>query len=176
LEDALEAEFLKGRSSPESDVDPEYQGELPFVPTTLPMEKPSTVLYFPSRSSGANSNTSPAAVSRPRVAKPPNPANINDYILQERIRRDSEPDAVVGMKMRVKLPLQKDDSTDRAAAAGYSSLDKEEDADSTVEATCSSSSPRPRSKSRGSISAQNWADFAEMGLRSPREMRKKLNK
>lgn len=173
MEDALEAEFLKGHSSPESDIDPEYQGELPFVPTTLPMETPSTALYFPSRSSGANSNNSPAAVSRPRVAKPPNPANINDYILQERIRRDSEPEAA-GTKMRVKLPLNRDDSIDRAAAAGYSNLEKSENAE-TVEAS-TSEYPRPRSKSRGSISAQNWADFAEMGLRSPREIRKKLNK
>lgn len=74
-----EVKFLRGSESFEDDE------ELPYVPTTLPLEKPcaSMIPIFPSkehRSGSLGGGNTNIPLQRPKVVRPPNPASIQDYI------------------------------------------------------------------------------------------------
>jgi hypothetical protein len=67
-----EAKFLHQSESFE-----DFEGDLPYVPTTLPQEKPS-LPPIPNSSQRFNPTINP--VQRPKANRPQAPANINDYI------------------------------------------------------------------------------------------------
>jgi hypothetical protein len=120
-------------------------GDLPYVPTTLPQEKPSVVPIFPSKEQRSMSVTTP--VQRPKVNRPANPASLHDYIVHSSVPKLSgEEDLQQQTTIRMKINLPRDDSL-----------------------TDPNQSRSPKKKS-----ATSWMDFAELGLRSPREIRRKM--
>lgn len=119
----------------------EEDGDLPYVPTTLPQEKSSVVPIFPSKERRSMSVTT-TPVQRPRVNRPANPASLHDYIAYSTVPKGKDDES----KMKINLPRE----------------------DSLTDYT------QNRVKSPKKKSATSWTDFAEMGLRSPREIRRKL--
>lgn len=146
------------------DVDDYEDGDLPYVPTTLPQEKSSIELVFPSKERRSSEGLTP--LSRPKVIKPPNPASINDYIAYA--SGGGGPGGVD--KMKINLP--REDSLGGGVGSGYTSIG--ESSSGGGPATGDGNSRGSPVKKKGSIGAANWADFAEMGLRSPRELRRKM--
>lgn len=156
-----EAKFLQSEFDTEAEVDADdYEdGDLPYIPTTLPQEKPSTELVFPSKERRSSEGLTP--LQRPKVIRPPNPASLNDYIAYAS-------GSGSGDKMKINLPREDSLGGGSASASGYVPVGG---GVANEGGNLRNSSP---GKKKGSIGATNWADFAEMGLRSPRELRKKL--
>lgn len=79
-----------------------FEEELPYVPTTLPMERALGVTLVPAKERVAEVKTCP--IDRPRSTTPKNPASLDDYLA----RRDSNrvPD-----KEKMKISLPREDST-----------------------------------------------------------------
>jgi len=123
-------------------------GDLPYVPTTLPQEKPSIVPIFPSKE--RRSVTTP--VQRPKVNRPANPASLNDYIVHSSAKGQDGDGGESPVRMKINLP--------REDSLGDTSYNQN-----------SRASKSPKKKG-----ATSWMDFAEMGLRSPREIRRKMMK
>lgn len=140
------------------------EGDLPYVPTTLPLEKSTGVAIIPiseRKKMALMLNTVP--VKRPKVNRPANPASLNDYIEHS------------------KNTLPK---TGRARADSGSGIGAEDDGEAQVVAKMKINLPREDSltntsgsKGKGqrkSVSTTTWTDFANMGLLSPREIRRKM--
>ncbi|CAL8111009.1 unnamed protein product [Orchesella dallaii] len=132
------------------------EGDLPYVPTTLPQEKSTGVPIIPvseRKRMALMLNTVP--VQRPKVNRPANPASLNDYIAYSNTLPNKGGDGVKGdetskesesqMKMKINLPRE----------------------DSLTNSSGSTKSPRKKMST-------TWTDFAHMGLRSPREIRRKM--
>lgn len=143
------------------------EGDLPYVPTTLPQEKSTGVAILPvsERKKMALMLTT-VPVQRPKVNRPAAPASLNDYIeyskntLPKTGRATGEGGKGSGgaedgaveagqvvTKMKINLP--REDSLTNSSGG--------------------------RSKGpRKSLPTTNWTDFANMGLLSPREIRRKM--
>lgn len=143
---------LQGDSSPDDD------GDLPFVPTTLPLEKSSVVPIVPVKDR-KKYDVATMPVQRPRSNRPHNPASLNDYIAYSTVPRRSSkgvnPEEDLGnlsggdsTELKMKINLPRDDSLP--------------------------DSPGGKMKAGRRKVSTSWTDFAQQGLRSPREIRRRL--
>ncbi|XP_049943336.1 serine/arginine repetitive matrix protein 1 [Schistocerca serialis cubense] len=136
-----------------------FEGELPYVPTTLPQERSVAVPILPVRQrSAAEVRTCP--IERPRSTTPINPALLDEYVQHEAPAPPPPP----AEKMRIQLPRE-----ETARFLNYEPPSKlyghlRRHGVSLTEGALCSRTPSGRS----------WFEFAEQGagLQSPREGRK----
>ncbi|XP_049794971.1 serine/arginine repetitive matrix protein 2 [Schistocerca nitens] len=143
-----------------------FEGELPYVPTTLPQERSVAVPILPVRQrSAAEVRTYP--IERPRSTTPINPALLDEYVQHEAPAPPPPP----AEKMRIQLP--------RPLAAGSASGGQDAAAAAAAAAAAPTDAGTPQQHARArsprrTPSGRSWFEFAEQGagLQSPREGRK----
>lgn len=140
------------------------EGDLPYVPTTLPQEKSQAVAILPvseRKKMALMLNTMP--VQRPKVNRPAAPASLNDYI---EYSKNTLPKTGRGSVSEAGKPGELDGDPGEVVAKMKINLPRE---DSLTNSTGGKSKGQ-----RKSVSTTTWTDFANMGLLSPREIRRKM--
>lgn len=139
------------------------EGDLPYVPTTLPQEKSAVVPIVPvseRKKMALMINTVP--VQRPKVNRPSAPASLNDYIEHS----------------KNSLPRSGRGSIGGESGLGDDSAEGQQPAKMKInlprEDSLTNSSGGKGKWQRKGLNTTTWIDFANMGLLSPREIRRKM--
>ena len=155
------------------DEDDDDDDELPYVPTTLPLEKSSVVPIIPikeRRKLATMVTTKPT--QRPRCVRPPNPASLNDYIAYSSTASQSKSNNDSSASKSDASSTSTSTTTTNATTTTKMKINLPRD-DSVPESP-SDPSIAPKSRDKKKAPPTSWADFAEMGLRSPREIRRRM--
>ena len=125
--------------------------ELPYVPTTLPIERPVAPLITPVRMRMAEMKMTPT--QRPRCSVSIGPCSITDYVKIVQppvVQTDQAADAEAApVKIKVSLPRRQESTEDNVT-----------------------NPPVSVSVTRVSLGSIKWETFAEQALRSPRNLRR----
>ena len=126
------------------------EDELPYVPTTLPIERPMAAVITPIRMRISQVKTTP--ILRPRCSTFIGPSSIKDYSTNVLRPTDSDGDDAANVKIRVQLPRVRGDEPESPS-----------DGDVPIIRTV---------PVKASLSSVNWEAFAGAALRGPRNFRR----
>lgn len=144
--------------------------DLPYVPSTLPVEKSAALPIMPilERQKLGKTLVEIKPIQRPRSVRPPNPKALDDFVATAAATSGSPKSSkALAQPASGSSTKVSQDSSSAAGSSGETKMKINLPRDDSIPENNSPTLKNPKSKLPTS-----WADFAEMGMRSPREIRK----